>query len=172
VPRGAHGLRLAGHPVHAALAAFPIAFLSIAIVVDLAALFTGEAFWWEVAFWAVVAGLCAAIPTAGAGMIDLVAIDEGDPAMKVGTRHMSLMATAVGLFVIEVSLRGGSSPPTGTTLVATLALDGLGAALLVIGGFYGGELVFGHGVGVATSTGDGARDGAGEATESRSGSST
>ncbi len=169
--RGAHGLRLAGHPVHAALAAFPIAFLSAAIVLDGVALLTGKAFWWEVSFWAVAAGLCAAMPTAGAGMIDLVAIDEDDPAMKVGSRHMGIMATAVGLFVLEVSLRGGSSPPTGTTLVATLALDGLGAALLLIGGYYGGELVFRHGVGVATA-GEGARDGAGEAAESRSGSST
>ena len=145
------GLRLFGHPAHAALAAFPVALLSISVLADLAGLFSGDAFWWRVSFWAVAAGLAAAVPTAGAGMIDLMTLDEDDPAMKTGTTHMSLMVGAVGLFVIDVVVRKGAEPPTGSSLYAALALDCVGAALLMVGGWYGGELVFAHGVGHAAA---------------------
>jgi uncharacterized membrane protein len=153
------GLRVFGHPAHAALAAFPIALLSVSVVADAAALFTGDPFYWRVSFWAVAAGLVAAVPTAGAGMVDLMALGEDDPAMKTGTTHMSVMVAAVGLFVVDVAVRGDAAPPGGMALYAALALDGVGAVLLMVGGWYGGELVFGHGVG-RTTTNEGARGGA------------
>jgi len=46
-------------------------------------------------------------------------------------------------------LRGGLSPPTDTTLVNTTVLDVAGAAIVGVGGWYGGELVFSYAVGVA-----------------------
>lgn len=167
-PRERRGLRLLGHPAHAALSAFPIALLSASFAVDGAALLTGDASWWRVSFWAVAAGLVAAVPTACAGLVDLAALaGDGDEerssaagqattepamhgaraAMKTGVTHMLLMLAAVGFFTADLALRGGPAAPSGSRLAAVLVVDGLGAALLVIGGWYGGELVFRHGVG-------------------------
>jgi uncharacterized membrane protein len=66
-----------GHPVHPALAAFPLAFLSGSVLADGMALLRVDPFWWAVSFWAVVAGVVAAVPTATAGLFDYVAFPEG-----------------------------------------------------------------------------------------------
>jgi uncharacterized membrane protein len=155
------GVRLFGHPAHAMLAAFPIGLLTISVVADLAALASGDPFFWRASFWAVAAGLVAAVPAAATGMIDLMDLEEDDPAVKTGSTHMGLMAAAVGLFVLDVVTRGGDAPPAGGRLYAALALDLVGSALGLVGAWYGGELVFGHGVGrrsVARARED-ARDG-------------
>jgi uncharacterized membrane protein len=61
---------------------------------------------------------------------------------------MLVMLTAVTCFGLDLLIRGGSSVPRGGVLVAALALDVGGAAIVGVGAWYGGELVFGHGVGV------------------------
>lgn len=145
-PRRA-GLRLLGHPVHAALSAFPLALLAVSVLADGVALSKGDPVWWSTSFWAVAIGLCAAVPTACAGLFDFAAIEAGHPAVKTSLTHMVLMLTAVGFFAMDLLVRGGAAAPRGLALAAILALDGLGAALLMFGGWYGGELVFRHGIG-------------------------
>ncbi len=146
------GLRVAGHPVHPALLDFPMVFLSVAVLVDVIALVSGNRLWWMVSFGTVVAGLVAAVPTAAAGLIDYGTIPEGQPALRAGTTHMVLMLTAVACFGIDLLLRG-TSVPHGGLLLSTVGLDALGAGLLVVGGWFGGELVFSHGQGVGRRRG-------------------
>jgi uncharacterized membrane protein len=138
--------------VHPALSDFPMVFLSVAVLVDVVALVSGNRFWWMVSFGTVVAGLVAAVPTAAAGLIDYGTSPEGQPALRTGTIHMVLMLTAVACFGIELLLRG-TSVPQGALLLSTVGLDALGAGILVMGGWFGGELVFGHGLGVRRSRG-------------------
>jgi uncharacterized membrane protein len=141
------GLRALGHPVHPALAAFPIAFLSGSVLADAVALWRSDPFWWAVSFWTVVAGVVAAVPTAGAGFADYVAIPEGDRALKTAMVHLTVMLIAVGCFGVDLLLRAGPAAPRGGLATATVALDVLGAVVLTVGGWYGGDLVFRHGVG-------------------------
>lgn len=157
-PHANHGLRVLGHPLHAALSAFPLALLATSVALDGVALYSSETFWWRASFWAVAGGLVAAVPTAGAGLVDLAALTGGTGAeapgarqrtvMKTGIIHMLLMLAGVGFFAADLAMRGGNAPPEGARLPVTLAIDALGAALLLTGGWYGGELVFRHGVGV------------------------
>jgi uncharacterized membrane protein len=44
-------------------------------------------------------------------------------------------------------VRGGPEGPKGKAVLAILLLDGLGASLLAVGGWYGGHLVFHHRIG-------------------------
>ncbi len=141
------GLRVLGHPAHAALAAFPLALFSVSVLADGVGLLSSDDFWWRASFWAVVLGLCGALPTAGAGLVDYVAIKEGHPATKTGMTHMLLMLTAVTFFGIGLLVRGGAAPPHGMARLGTVAMDVAGALVLTIGGWYGGELVFAHGIG-------------------------
>ncbi len=48
---------IAGHPLHAMLIPFPIAFLLGALAADLAAWGTGDAFWTRAALWLAGAGV-------------------------------------------------------------------------------------------------------------------
>jgi hypothetical protein len=63
---------------------------------------------------------------------------------------MIVMLTAVCCFGIDLLVRGGASPPQGAVRGAAFVLDLLGAILLMVGGWHGGDLVFAHGVGRAT----------------------
>ena len=148
-PGRRNGLRVLGHPAHAALAAFPLALLSVSVVADGAGLLKGGDFWWRASFWAVVLGLCGALPTACAGLVDYAAIKEGHPATKTGMTHMLLMLTAVTFFGLDLLVRGGAAPPHGMARLGIIALDAAGAVVLLIGGWYGGELVFAYGIGSA-----------------------
>jgi uncharacterized membrane protein len=47
-------------------------------------------------------------------------------------------------------VRGGPAPPAGRAAVGVLLLEGVGLLLLSVGGWYGGHLVFHHGVGRET----------------------
>jgi uncharacterized membrane protein len=145
--RGGRGLRVLGHPLHPALAAFPIAFLSGSVLADAIALLRSDPFWWAVSFWVAAAGVLVAVPTAGAGLVDYTTIRAGDRALRTGTVHLTVMLVAVGCFGIDLLLRGGPAVPRGALVPATVALDAVGAAVLTVGGWYGGELVFRHGVG-------------------------
>ena len=143
------GLRVAGHPIHAALSAFPIAFLSGSLLADGVALVHDSALWWAHSFWLVVGGVGAAIPTALAGLLDYAAIAPGERALKTAVVHLTVMLGAVACFAADLMFRAGPQPPHGVLRAATVALDAAGALVLLIGGWLGGELVFSHGVGVA-----------------------
>lgn len=148
LPARGQGLRILGHPLHAALSAFPLALLSGAVIADVIAFVHDSQFWWAASFWLVVGGLLFALPTAGAGFFDFLTIVRSEGAAKTATRHMLVMLSSVSCFGIDLLMRGRSAAPVGAMRFLTVALDAAGAMLITIGGWYGGELVFRHGVGV------------------------
>jgi uncharacterized membrane protein len=141
------GLRLLGHPLHALLSDFPLALLGTSLIWDVIGIVRGEAVWWAISFWDIALGVAAGVAAATAGAADYAAIEREDPALSSATRHMFLMGSAVSIYSVALLVRGGPSPPTGMSRIATLGLEGIGLILLGIGGWYGGHLVFHHGVG-------------------------
>ena len=141
------GLRLFGHPLHAVLSDFPVALLGTSLLWDAVAAWRGEPLWWAISFWNVALGLATAALAACAGAVDYAAIPQGDPALATGNRHMLLMLCAVTPYVLSLVLRAGAAAPHGAGLSAVFALEGAGVLLLSAGGWYGGHLVFHHGVG-------------------------
>ena len=141
------GLRVFGHPLHAVLSDFPVPLLGTSLLWDAVAVWRGEPVWWSISFWNVALGLATAAVAACAGAVDYAAIPQGDPALRTATRHMLLMLCAVSPYVLSLVVRGGASAPRGASLWAVFALEGLGLLLLSAGGWYGGHLVFHHGVG-------------------------
>jgi uncharacterized membrane protein len=143
----AKGLRVFGHPLHAALSHPPMGLLGTALLWDAVGAWRGEAVWWAVSYWGVAAGLASACVTACAGAVDYAAIEEGDPALAAGSRHLLFILCAMLPYTVSMFARGGPEGPKGGAVLAVLLLDGAGALLLSIGGWYGGHLVFHHGVG-------------------------
>jgi uncharacterized membrane protein len=143
----AKGLRVFGHPLHAALSHVPMGLLGAALLWDAVGVWRGEAVWWAVSYWSIAAGLAAAALAAVAGAVDYAAIEQGDPALATGGRHLLFVLGALMPYTVSMFARGGPEGPKGKAVLAVLLLDGLGALLLSIGGWYGGHLVFHHGVG-------------------------
>ncbi|HKE44919.1 MAG TPA: DUF2231 domain-containing protein [Steroidobacteraceae bacterium] len=135
-------MKLTDHPLHPALAHFPVAFWTAAVAADVAALVTGDGAWWTWSHHALVAGLLAAALAllAGAGEAFFRRIPrQATPTLVL---HISSMLAAFALFLVSLALRKQSPP---TTLA--LALSALGLAALLLGGWFGGSLVYRFGVG-------------------------
>lgn len=132
------------HPLHPALVHFPVACWSLAVVADFASLWLGEAAWqWSGGLLAV--GCTMALAAMLAGLLELPRVPEG-PAMRDTYLHMSVMLVAFGLFTTRLLLRLDHLQPLAPNTVSLL-LDAGGFLALAVGGWLGGRLVYGHGIG-------------------------
>jgi len=147
------GLRVLGHPLHAVLSDVPVGLLGTSLLWDAVGVWRGEPVWWAVSFWCIALGLAAALVTATAGFVDYAAIGQNDPALAVATRHMLFALAALAPYGISLAVRGGPVPPSGGRAAGVLLLDGLGLLVLSVAGWYGGHLVFHHGVGTDAESG-------------------
>jgi len=147
--------RLAGHPIHPMLVAFPIALYTATVAMLLAYIGTREAFWYRVAMVANIAGIVTAALAVIPGAIDLLALPRGSRARATGLRHAGWNSLATGLFAITALLlyRGW----TGRVMLdgeyafeATipLAMGVVAWVSMVIAGSLGWTLVQTHHVGI------------------------
>lgn len=133
------------HPLHPALVHFPVACWSIAVVADFASLRYGAAAW-QLAAVMLIVGCALAAVAAVAGMLELARVPEGD-ALRDTWVHMGLMLGAFVLFAASLLARLDHSFHPGAPNTLMLVLDAAGFVALMIGGWYGGRLVYGHGIG-------------------------
>lgn len=148
------GLRIGGHPLHAALSDFPMVLLLLWVVLDGTALVVGSPLLWMLGRWALIGGTVAAVIAASAGFIDYLSLGSGAPrALRTASAHLAVMLSVTCVAVLDLVYRG-AAPPTGAGRVLHIGALVLVAGGLGVGGWLGGHLVFHHGVGV---TGDGER---------------
>jgi uncharacterized membrane protein len=139
------GARLWGHPVHAMLVHFPLAIWLLVFPLQIAGML-GWADGWRAAYWANVAALGFALPTALAGLLDFVKIREPRTS-AIASRHMYVVSCAALIFLGEALVRGGEQVPVGARAFLNLGLSLCGSLVLTWGAWLGGELVFRRGVG-------------------------
>nr|WP_205655607.1 DUF2231 domain-containing protein [Alcanivorax sp. 24] len=113
---------------------------------DFASLHSGELAWrWSAGLLTV--GCCSAVLAMPTGLLELSKVPEGRPLADC-YRHMGLMMLAFALFGLRLLVGLDQMQPVAPNKMA-LALDVGGFASLVVGGWYGGKLVYGHGIGQA-----------------------
>ena len=141
------GLRIFGHPLHAMVTALPIALFAVAPFWNFIGLWRGEPVWWAISFWDVALGLAAAAVAALSGILDFLGIKNNDKAAETAMYHMMLMLSSTACFAVALAFQKGPSRPQPERLVGVLALQVIGLILLGVGGWFGGHLVFHHGIG-------------------------
>ncbi len=142
------GLRVGGHPLHAALSDFPLVLLLLWVALDGTALVIGSPLLWMLGRWALIAGTAAAVLAASAGFIDYLGIAGVAPrAVRTATAHLAVMLSVTCIAGIDLVYRG-AAPPIGVGRVLHVAALVLVACGLGAGGWLGGHLVFHHAVGV------------------------
>ena len=139
--------RFLGHPLHPMLTDFPLALWSMSLLGDLAGVAMGDEFFHRCAFWLVVSGLVMAVPAIATGLLEFAGIADDHPALKPATWHMWIMLCATTLFGCSLVFRVGKIASSTGALWAAIGCSALGVALLIVGGWFGGELVFRHGIG-------------------------
>jgi uncharacterized membrane protein len=136
---------LAGHPIHPMLVPFPIACFTLALVTDIIYWRTSHLMWAEFSAWLLLAGIVFGAIAALFGAIDLFSnreIRALRPAWPHAIGNVIVMILALVNNFVHAGDGWTSVVPWGLTLsVATVAL-------MLVTGWLGGSLVFGHGVGV------------------------
>ena len=145
--------RIAGHPIHPALAHFPLGLWLAAVLWDLVGWWrTGETLWGQMSYWCLALGLAACLPAVATGLIEFVALRADDPAIGAATAHMMAMVCATAMFGASWVLRAKAGAAAAPGLWA-FALALAGAGVLSVGGWLGGTLVYRHGIGREDSPG-------------------
>jgi len=94
----------------------------------------------KAAHYSLVFGLLGAVGAAATGILDYYEI-ENRPVRRTALYHGLTNATLVGSYLLSLRRRKDHKADN-----MALALSGLGAALIGLSGYLGGELVYEHGV--------------------------
>ncbi len=145
-------LQIAGHPIHAMVVGYPIALYTSALLCDLLYLAFQEAFWFRVAFWAIVFGVVTHLGAAATGLPDFLAVMRAGPAQKGARRAAtSHLVFGLGLLVVQglnLGVRNVGQVPASGSIGLPVVVNVIAVAVLGVQGWYGGELVYRHLIGV------------------------
>ncbi len=135
-----------GHPVHPMLIPFPLAYLFGSVCVDAWARATERPGLFRTATHLNALGIGCALAAAVPGIIDYVfAVPPKSSAQKRATNHAISNVSALALFALaRLGRNHGEDRPAGWALAAETA----GTALLAVGGWMGGTLVYRNQIGV------------------------
>ena len=139
-----------GHPVHPAIVHFPIALLLSATIADLAwmAGLTGDT---HIGAVLMAGGLVGGLVAMGAGMADLVRLDQR--LVPHAMQHVAVVGLAWLGYGIALFLRKDALTASTTTALGAGAIGAslASALMLAVGGWLGGRLVYTFGANVAKS---------------------
>ena len=138
-------MRLYGHPLHPAIAHFPVVCWTVPVLSDTAFLLTRDLFWARASIALLVAGLSFGLLAAFAGMIDLGQLKQKQEAERTAITHAMLMGSAfiaAGTSLLLREVENGDN-----MFLWQLATSALAAAFTLAGAFFGGELVYKFGFG-------------------------
>jgi uncharacterized membrane protein len=149
--------RIAGHPIHPMLIAFPIALYTVTVVTLIVHAGTADPFWYRAALWSNVAAVVMAAVAAIPGLIDLLSLPRHTRARSTGLRHAAFNVLALVLFVISAVLLyqdwSGAPNLAALDVTAPLVLGILGLCSTLVAGWLGWTLVQTHHVGVQPGPG-------------------
>lgn len=138
---------MATHPTHPMLVHFPIACWSLATLADVTYLFKhSDHIMW---FAAILLGIGSLMAFAAmlAGLIDLDKIPQQSPAAKIVGYHISAVTAAWVMYMTSLVLRVNQGQLIEPGMLA-LALSFAAFICLSVGGWFGAQMVYQHGVGV------------------------
>ena len=135
----------------------PIACWALTSFFDAAALAIGAAFFWQAALLMAAIGVVAGALAAMAGAMDLARAQAKAP--KLAIAHASLMSSAWVLATIGLIGRMGGDylavlPPPWWAIAAS----GAAFLIMIVGAWCGGEMVYGHAIGVRDQNPNGGRN--------------
>ena len=135
------------HPLHPLLVHAPIACWAFTPVFDAIALVFNVSFFWQAGALMAAIGVLAGAVAATAGAIDLPHAQA--KVSKLAVAHASLMSGAWLLATIGLIGRVGSGfqailPPPWWAIAASSAA----LLIMIVGAWCGGEMVYGHAIGV------------------------
>jgi uncharacterized membrane protein len=137
-------MSVAGHPIHPMVIHFPVAFLLGLVGADLAYLFLADPFWARVGLWLAGLGSLGGWLAGLAGLVDLVSVPR-IRNLVIAWSHALMAVMTLSLASFNWLLRFNDT--TGFNPWC-LYISLLTAALITATSLLGGQMVYGHAVGV------------------------
>ena len=140
-----------GHPTHAMLIHFPVAFYLGALGFDIvsnAGRFPQAPL---AATWLIAGALLVTVPAAITGLVDWIGMVPGSTKRRTATRHMIFQLGAAAAFAAILAVRWGERTRPEARW-SWIVLEILGVGLLSVGQWLGGVLVYKLGMRVGTAT--------------------
>lgn len=145
---------IAGHPIHPMLIPFPVALLFLVAATDVAFAAGAGVFWAQVSYYMLWGGIISGALAAVFGLVDFVSIKRAR-SHRQGWLHVLAMVSVIALAVVNLLLR--LDDVAAAVVPSGLILSVVGAGILVLGAWYGGELSYRHKIGVVGRGEDRAR---------------
>lgn len=139
-----------GHPFHPILVTVPIGAWVCALIFDIASHVVDQpGFLTRGAEWLIAIGILGAVLAAAVGLLDLLTIPRGTPALRTALIHLSLNVLVLAAYVINFFWRHGRYTDGHAVSGGQLALAAISLAVLGASGYLGGKLAYRYGVRVA-----------------------
>jgi uncharacterized membrane protein/nitrite reductase/ring-hydroxylating ferredoxin subunit len=136
------------HPIHPMLVHFPIGFLVLSFLLDLAGLgFPEVPDLVRGSFYAMLLGVTTALLAAVPGFVDYSDIRRDHPGKATAKRHMTLNLMVVVMYGINLWIRSSALGDLKISLLPLL-LSIIGIGLLSVSGYLGGRLIYDEGIAV------------------------
>lgn len=144
-PESTHSaIAIAGHPVHAMLVSFPVAFTLGGLAGDLAYWWTGDPFWARLSVWVIGAAFFMGSLAGLAGTLDFMIVHK----MRRQVASWSHFIAAVMLIsLVAANWWYRVQDPQAAVLPWGLFMSVVSALSLSVVGWFGGKLVFHHNFG-------------------------
>jgi uncharacterized membrane protein len=134
----------AGHPLHPQLITVPVALFPFSLLMDVLHLATRERRYREAADLAMEGAIAGAVAAGAAGAMDYAEIPQEHPAKPVARLHAGLNLGLIALSLVNLRLRQGRRRAASRRLPTLLSA--VGGAALFVSAWYGGHLVYEHGL--------------------------
>src|SRR5882724_7568685 len=134
--------RVGGHPIHPMLVVFPLGLWGFSFLCDLGFVATGNHSWQNAAYFCIGGGIIGAVLAAIVGLIDGLFLRKS-PIFRTVLAHMAFNTLALTMFIVSFLSRSIEAP-----YAWSLAISMIGLFAVVIGAWFGGDLVFVHGMGI------------------------
>jgi uncharacterized membrane protein len=137
--------QILGHPIHQMLVVVPVGLFITAAVFDVIVMVTGNATLALGSHLMIGAGIIGGLLAAPFGTLDWLKIPQNTRAKRIGLYHAAANGIALVLFLLSWWIRR-DAPESPALIAQLLAL--VGAAVIGVSGWLGGELIDRLGVGV------------------------
>lgn len=142
-------LQIAGHPIHTMVVGLPIGLYTLAFVCDVAFMMLSDSFWFRMAFWTLVFGVVFHLVAAMTGIPDYLAVIRmKTDARRVAHSHLIFGITLLVIQGLNLGVRNGGVLPIDGSITFPFMVNLIAVAVLSLQGWYGGELVYRHKIGI------------------------
>jgi uncharacterized membrane protein len=133
---------LAGHPLHPQMIVMPAGLLPFSLFLDLLHAATGRQSFADAAYYTMMGGLVGGLAAGAAGAADYGTIPDESPAKKIGMVHGVMNVSLLALTGMNLLMRRRRRVPG----LLPVLLSAAGNAGLFVSAWYGGHLVYHHGM--------------------------